>query len=170
MGGKAIGVRMGQGFAGTVAKSGDCVIAAKDFSGANGDFGMPCYADGDGGVKVADGSFAMATFKGILVRDVKTPETYNPVPAFGYYSDGQKADVIERGEVSVVCNVGTPLPDGAVYVRKIANGAIPAGVVGGFEANSDGGNTILLTNCKWSNGIIDGDKVTALTILSRNLP
>jgi hypothetical protein len=171
MSGKAIGIQMNQGFPGTVAKSGDCVIANKLVgNSANIDFGMPVYADGLGGILLAGALFTMAEFVGIAVRNVKTPEVYNPVPAMGYYAEGQNADVLERGEISVVCNYGTPLPGGAVYVRQTLNGAIPSGTLGGFEATLDGANQILLTNCKWSNGVIDANKVTALTVLTRNLP
>ena len=90
----------------------------------------------------------------------------------GTYTVDSPCDVLQRGSISVICNVGTPTAGGGVYVRVTANAAIPAGVIGGFEARSDTDDDkcIKLTNCKWTNGLIDSNKVAELTILERLNP
>ncbi|MEC2131680.1 hypothetical protein P9G84_22400 [Brevibacillus centrosporus] len=114
----------------------------------------------------ADGT--AATFAGVAVREVKQTTDY--FASQGYYSPGHTCDVIERGSVTVVCNVGTPTAGGDVYVRVAANAAIPTGVIGGFEAAADGSNTVKLTGVKWKTGKLDPNKVAEITILSRNNP
>jgi hypothetical protein len=110
-----------------------------------------------------------AQFAGVGVREVKQGVNYTG-NGQGTYAPGEAADVIGRGTVIVTCNVGTPTAGGPVYLRIIANGAIPLGIVGGFEAAADGTNTVLLTNAKWSTGRIDANKSAEVTILSRILP
>jgi hypothetical protein len=48
------------------------------------------------------------------------------------------AGILERGSIPVTINNGTPVSQNPVFVRTALNGAIPAGVVGGFEAVADG--------------------------------
>ena len=48
-----------------------------------------------------------------------------------------------------------------------ANEAVPAGVVGGFEAVADAANTVELTNCRWA-GPADANGVAELRILTMN--
>jgi hypothetical protein len=180
MPGKAIGVQMNAGFPGSFSRSGDTVIAARaikstDASGPN--FGNAMILNDDNtysdlAVAKAAGvaTIDITTFAGIAAREVKSFTTFSPAPTVGNYAPAQVADCIERGSVAITCLVGTPKSGGKVYMRTVLNGAIPAGIVGGFEANADGGNSFELTNCKWSNGYIDANKTTEMTILSRNLP
>ena len=113
-------------------------------------------------------SNTFAQFAGVAAREVKQSTDY--FAAQGEYLPGQPCDVIERGSVTVTCNVGTPVAGGAVYVRIAANAGIPTGVVGGFEAAADGTNTIQLTNVMWKTGKIDANKVAEVTILTRVNP
>ena len=72
---------------------------------------------------------------------------------------------MKRGCVNVFCQAGTPAPGGKVYVRIKANAAKPNAVVGGFEAASDEGNTVELTNAQWK-GAADANGVAELRILT----
>jgi hypothetical protein len=108
-------------------------------------------------------------FAGIAVREVKQSTLFGTNVA-GSYAPGEPCDVLSRGTATVVCNVGTPTAGGAVYIRIIANGSIPAGVVGGFEAAADGTNTIQVTGAKWTTGKMDANKVAEVTITQRNNP
>ena len=88
----------------------------------------------------------------------------------GNYKNSEPCDVISRGTVTVVCNVGTPTAGGSVYLRIAENEAIPNGVIGGFEAAADGTNTIELTNVKFTTGDIDTNKIAEVTMLTRLQP
>lgn len=171
MPGKSIGVTMNAGYPGSFARNGDCIIMnrpVKSTDSNNIAFGSPVILNSDNTYSAGLATLTATNFAGVAVREVKqSVDYYNPA---GAYKPGEPADVIERGNVSVVCNVGTPTSGGAVYVRITANGSIPAGVVGGFEAAADGSNTVQLTNCKWATGIMDANKVTELSILNRINP
>ena len=110
----------------------------------------------------------MAKFAGFAAREVK--QTVNNADPTVVYAIGEPVDVIQRGNVIVTCNVGTPTAGGKVYVRTTLNGAIPAGVLNGIEAAADGGNTIELTNCRFTTGKMGADKAVEVTLLTRNNP
>jgi hypothetical protein len=165
------------GFPGTFARNGDCIITNRiRYASDTGTlaFGDPVLLRSDNTFTKMQAGGTMAAFAGVAVREVKQFTTSFTAQSNGSYAPGDPTDVIERGPVSVVCNVGTPVAGGAVYVRITANGAIPAGVVGGFEYRTDDddddGKCILITNAKWATGLIDANKVAELTLLSRNLP
>jgi hypothetical protein len=145
-------------------------------------FGDPMVLNTDNTIQsVADfiaaartnGTFTAALFLGVAVREIKTYEIYSAsMPAVGGYAINSMADVLERGSISVICRVGTPVAGGAVYVR-IAAGSEPSGyVIGGFEyrADTDTDSCVLVTNAKWTTGLMDTNRVCELTILTRNLP
>jgi hypothetical protein len=172
---------MNLGYPGSYSRNGDCIIAARlvrstDAAGPKFGAGVILNADNtytDVANFIAaplSGSMTAAKFCGIAVREVKSATTYSPAPTTGSYLPGQTCDVLERGSAVVTCFNGTPTAGGAVYLRTALNGAIPAGVVGGFEAAADGGNSVLLTNAVWTTGAIDGNYVAELTILSRLAP
>jgi hypothetical protein len=189
MPGTVIGQSMNLGYPGTYARNADCIISTRNVRTVTGDvgpsFGDPCVLIGSSDAanntyqSVADfinsartnGTFTAALFAGVAVREVKTFQSYLAnMPTIGVYSPGQPCDVLERGSVSVVCNVGAPVAGGAVYIR-IASGTTPAGyVIGGFEyrTDTDSAACVLLTNCEWTTGNIDSNKMCELTIKSRN--
>jgi hypothetical protein len=142
------------GFQGTVSRQGDRVIAARQVLAAaphNINFGDPAVIipDATGGTyeSVADFVATVANiaklylqFAGIAVREVKTQLTYpsNVAPGtnqVGYYAPGQMAELLQRGSITVLLSVGTPNAEDQVYTRIVANGAIPAGLVGDIETN-----------------------------------
>lgn len=149
-------VALNNGFLGAVSRVGYPVIAARQVlsttanpinfgagvvavaGGANGDYAWQSIADFIAG----GGTFTAAKFAGVAVREVKTNLAYvalESIPAnlIGSYAQGEMAEVLESGSVCVQINNGTPVSQGPVYVRTVANGTIPAGVVGGFEAVND---------------------------------
>jgi hypothetical protein len=162
---------MNYGYPGSFARNGDCIIVNRlvkstDTNPIN--FGDPVVLNPDNTYSKFGASNTAAEFAGVAVREVKqTSDYYAPTSS---YKPGQPCDVIERGSVSVVCNVGNPTAGGKVYIRIAANPSIPTGVVGGFEAAPDGANTVELTNCRWATGLKDVNNVAELTILSRNNP
>ncbi len=173
MPGSAIGTSMLYGYPGSFARNGDCIIAnriVKSTDSEGPDFGDPIVLNTDNTYSKFGASGTAALFAGVAVREVKQGTDFTNQNAAGNYAPGEPCDAIERGNVSVVCNVGTPTAGGKVYVRIAANVAIPAGVVGGFEAAADGENTLELTNCRWATGLIDANKVTEMSILTRNNP
>ena len=181
MPGTVIGQSLNLGFPGTFSRNGDCVIEAyqvraTDAAGPN--FGdllvdnlgtQPQTLSSLAAFLAAGGTFTAALFGGIAVREVKSFLTYQPTPGYAGYLPGDYCDAIKRGSVVVKCNVGAPTPKGPVYARIAANGSIPAGIVGGIEAAADGANTILLPNLVWQTGLIDGNLVAELTILTRQI-
>lgn len=171
MPGQAIGIQMQYGYPGTFARNGDCIIGNRPVKGSDTvgpNFGEPVVLNADNTFSKFGSAGTAATFAGVAVREVKQTTDY--LGSSGQYLPGQPCDVIERGNVSVVCNVGTPTAGGDVYVRITANESIPAGVVGGFEAAADGANTVKLTNAKWATGLKDSNNVTELSILNRINP
>ncbi len=110
-------------------------------------------------------------FLGIALREVKSAETYSitapTTPLGSHYYPGDPCDVLERGTVAVVCQLGTPTAGGTVYLRVALNGTYPSAVVGGFEAEADGANNVVLTNAKWTTGLVDANNVAEVTLLNR---
>lgn len=170
------------GFIGQVTRLDDFVIASRPVlstAAANINFGDPVViiAASDSYQSVADfivggGTFTAAKFAGVAIREVKTNLSYtslgnNGTPQIGSYAANEQCEVIERSSVLVKINVGTPASQGGVYVRIALNGAIPAGVVGGFEAAADGANTILLTNVVFRTGVLDANGMAEITLLAR---
>lgn len=172
------------GFLGNVSRIGERVIAARPVLPTSANpisFGDACVlvADSTGGTwqNVKDfitggGTFTAAKFAGVAVRNVKTQLAFTTLstvqtPLVGQYLQGQLAEVLERGSITVKINNGTPAANGAVYVRTAVNGAIPAGVVGGFEAVADGTNTVVLTGVVFRTGVLDANGVAEITMLTR---
>jgi len=173
--GGVIGISMMNGFPGSFSRNGSCIIANRlvkptDANGPN--FGNPVVLNADNTYTdvatfiAAAGVMTAAKLAGIAVREVKQATAY-AAAAVGNYAPGQPCDVLQQGSIVVTCNVGNPAAGGAVYLRIAANGAIPAGVVGGFEAAADGANTVALTNVQWSTGVKDANGVAEITILQR---
>lgn len=66
-----------------------------------------------------------------------------------------------KGYVNVLCPTGTPVRDGAVYVRVVLNGAkLP----GDFEATADGVNNVLVPELVWATNGKDSSNVAEVRI------
>jgi hypothetical protein len=172
------------GYPGNVSRMGDRVIAARQVlattpNAINFGDAVIIVPDSVGGTyqSVKDfiagaGTFTSARFAGVAVRNVKTMLQFIAwgvvqSAQFGQFAPGSMAEVLERGSITVKVNNGTPAAQGNVYVRTVFNGAIPAGVVGGFEAVADGVNTVQVTGVTWRTGVLDANGVAEITILNR---
>jgi hypothetical protein len=75
----------------------------------------------------------------MAVREVKTSLTYPSgtpgIQQVGYYSNGQMAEVLERGSGTVLLSVGSPAQGAQLYTRLVLNSAVTAGLVGDWETN-----------------------------------
>ena len=167
MPGKVIGTSFNYGYPGTISRNGDEVTRSHPVKSDSDDinFGDPVLLNADYSVSRFGAAGTDATFGGVAVRRVKSATVY-PNQATGKYAAYEVADVIQRGPVTVRCNVGTPSSTAKVYVRVTANGAIPAGVVGEFEAAADGGNTVEITNARWGT-VKDANGIAELIIMTR---
>ncbi len=179
MPGTVIGTSMNLGYPGTYSRNSNPQIAARQVKitdAAGPAFGNPVVLNSDNTVSdvatfiAAGGTFTLAILAGIAARIVKTVLTYPPTNAAGGYVPGDMCDTIRHGAVTVKCNVGTPTAGGAVFIRKALNGAIPLGIVGGYEAAADGSNTVAITNMEWTTGQMDANNTAEVSILIENTP
>lgn len=104
---------------------------------------------------------AAAAIYGVLVREYPQQSTLQ-VDALGNYvpiSQGA-CSVLKRGYIMIqLGGTASATKNGAVYVR--INGAATGKVIGDFEAASDGGNTVALTNAYFT-GAADSNGITEL--------
>lgn len=171
MPGSVIGKSLNLGYPGNVSRSADAIIdnrIVKATDTTNIFFGDPVVLNPDNTYSKFGATGTAATFAGIAVREVK--QTLEYITSQGFYAPGQPCDVLTRGPIVVVCNVGTPTAGGAVYIRIAANATIPAGVIGGFEAAADGTNTVQVPGAKWTTGKLDANRVAEVTLIQRNNP
>ncbi len=182
MPGATVGTALNLGFPGTVVTSDVYKIASRpvrltDQFGPF--FGDPVVLRSDGTYSsvaafiAGGGTFTTALFGGFAVREVKSNETYpvyspgaqdepnnwpyGDLTGYGFYDVGTPCDVLTNGTTVVLIRVGTPVLNGQMYVRVALNGAIPAGVVGGIEAASDGSNSVPLpSSVRFAQGSLEG--------------
>ena len=166
MPGQVIHKSLNYGYPGNVSRGNDTVIINRRVKEGEIPFGAAAIMETDNSVKAFGATNVATDFIGVAVREVKQTADYYNVT--GIYYENEPADIITRGSVMVQVRVGTPTARGKVYIRVAANEAIPDGVIGGFEAEADGVNTIELSNVVFTTGQIDANKVAEVTILSRN--
>lgn len=176
MPGRAIGIELNLGYPGTVSRSVDSIITPKIVkSTIEGNketeppilFGEPAVLNSDNTYSRFGADGTADTFAGIAVREVKQAIDY--YAGSGSYLPNEVCDILNRGSVTVFCNNGTPTAGGKVYIRNKENPAIPAGVVGQFEAEADGTNTVEIPNLKWTTGKKDSNNVAEVTVLTRTI-
>ena len=143
---------------------------------------IPTAGGGDNYQSVTDfiaggGTLSATSRISIAHREVKTNLVYTTLTTIGtpfinVYQPGELTEAIERGSAVVKFNVTAPattaLSQQAVYIRVAVNAAIPAGIVGGFEAVADGTNTVQIPNIIFRTGYIDGNGVAEVTMLVRS--
>lgn len=158
---QSIGLSMSHGFAGSYARQPDMIVNTAPLGGTVPvAFGTPLVR-GDGGAVIPMGSGNTGNeFIGVAGKEVKTATQYNG-QSVGTYTPGEAVSVFQRGNINVKCQKGTPVIDGTVYVRVTASGDY---VVGGFEAEADGTNTVALSNAQWG-GPADSNGVAELRIV-----
>jgi hypothetical protein len=168
MPGKAIGRKLNYGFAGTVSRNPDNIIAARRLTEDSEPvvFGQAVALNTDGSVERISEDNA-ENFIGFAVRVVKQTTDY--YTSQGFYNPNEEVDVLTRGNMTVSCNNGEPEAGGAVYLRVAENPLIPNGVIGEVEAAADGTNSVLLDNVKFTTDQIDGNGITEIAVLTRNI-
>ena len=157
---QTIGLNMSHGFSGSYARQPDMIVNTAPLGGTEIiPFGTPLVR-GENGVVLPMGIGNTGNqFIGVAGREVKSPaEFFNQ--NVGQYAPEDPVSVFQRGCINVKCQKGSPAIDGTVYVRVAASGSY---VVGGFEAEADGTNTVALSNAQW-NGPADSNGVAELRI------
>lgn len=155
------------GIPGDVTRTDETNVEQLKFTEANcpAVFGFP-YVFAAGVPAKFGASNVAADFAGVLVREVPgiagtaaSDETFNgSVP---YYKQVLGGAV--RGYVSVKCASGTPARNGIVYIQVVASGGV---AVGEFRADSDGANSVALSNTQasWESNGKDSDSNAELRI------
>lgn len=165
MPGKAIGISMLSGYAGTQSRTADAIIQNR-IAKSNISFGHAVVLTNDNKWdNVVEGTTA-AQIAGIAVREVVQANTFDPQSNPDYMAE-TPCDVMVRGNCTVKCQRGTPKSGDAVYVRVKANAAYQDAVVGGLEATADAANTVQVTNIEWTTGVMDANGMTEITIKTR---
>ena len=165
MPGKAIGISLLSGYAGTQSRTADAIIQNR-VAKNNIAFGHAVVLTNDNKWdNVVEGTTA-AQIAGIAVREVVQANTFDPQSNPDYMAE-TPCDVMVRGNCTVKCQRGTPKSGGAVYVRVKANVAYQDAVVGGLEATADAENTVQVTNIEWTTGVMDANGMTEITIKTR---
>lgn len=157
---QTIGLNMSHGFSGSYARQPDMIVNTAPLGGtAIIPFGTPLVR-GEGGAVIPMGTGNTGgQFIGVAGREVKSPAEFFS-QSVGQYAPDDPVSVFQRGCINVKCQKGSPAIDGTVYVRVAASGNY---VVGGFEAEADGTNTVALVNAQW-NGPADSNGVAELRI------
>lgn len=165
MPGKAIGISLLSGYAGTQSRTADAIIQNR-VAKNNIAFGHAVVLTNDNKWdNVVEGTTA-AQIAGIAVREVVQANTFDPQSNPDYMAE-TLCDVMVRGNCTVKCQRGTPKSGDAVYVRVKANAAYQDAVVGGLEATADAENTVQVTNIEWTTGVMDANGMTEITIKTR---
>jgi hypothetical protein len=164
-GGKTIGKSLNYGFAGSYARTPDCITVTRpNASGANIRLATALMYNATGVVVPSDGTLTAANFVGIAARETKTILEYLDQNNGMEFPPNDAVSVFQRGSIAMICTQGTPVVGGAVYVRTVAD---TGKNIGDFEAVADGGNSIQLTNAQWG-GDKDANGVCELVLLTRN--
>lgn len=169
MPGQVIGIELPMGYAGSFARTPDCIIMNRLIRGEDDKavpFGSPVVLNSDNTYSAFGSGNVAAEFAGIAVREVKMATDYRNQNEVSY-QPGQPCDVLERGNIIVICRKGTPTAGGKVYIRTVENESYPGCPVGGFEAEEDTGKTVELTGVCWTTGRMDQNKCCELTIKNR---
>lgn len=165
MPGKAIGISMLSGYAGTQSRTADAIIQNR-IAKSNISFGHAVVLTNDNKWdNVVEGTTA-AQIAGIAVREVVQANTFDPQSNPDYMAE-TPCDVMVRGNCTVKCQRGTPKSGDAVYVRVKANVIYQDAVVGGLEATADAANTVQVTNIEWTTGVMDANGMAEITIKTR---
>lgn len=165
MPGKAIGISMLSGYAGTQSRTADAIIQNR-IAKSNISFGHAVVLTNDNKWdNVVEGTTA-AQIAGIAVREVVQANTFDPQSNPDYMAE-TPCDVMVRGNCTVKCQRGTPKSGDAVYVRVKADATYQDAVVGGLEATADAENTVQVTNIEWTTGVMDANGMAEITIKTR---
>lgn len=165
MPGKAIGISMLSGYAGTQSRTADAIIQNR-IAKSNISFGHAVVLTNDNKWDNVAEDTTAAQIAGIAVREVVQANTFDPQSNPDYMAE-TPCDVMVRGNCTVKCQRGTPKSGDAVYVRIKANATYQDAVVGGLEATADVANTVQVTNIEWTTGVMDANGMAEITIKTR---
>ena len=166
MPGSTIGIKLNNGYAGTVSRTADCVIQNRIAKGTDIAFGQAVILNEDNTFSIVGAATTAAQIAGIAVREVIQANVFNPQSNPNYVAN-MPCDVLVRGQCTVKCKRGTPKAGDPVYVRIKPNVAYQDSLVGDFEAANDAGNVIAVSNIEWTTGILDANKVAEVTVKTR---
>lgn len=165
MPGKAIGISMLSGYAGTQSRTADAIIQNR-IAKSNISFGHAVVLTNDNKWDNVVSATTAEQIAGVAVREVIQANTFDPQSNPDYMAE-TPCDVMVRGNCTVKCQRGTPKSGDAVYVRVKANTIHQDAVVGGLEATADAENTVQVTNIEWTTGVMDANRMTEITIKTR---
>ena len=117
--GQVIGKTMPHGYAGSYSRQADMIVDTHPCE-AGIAFGAPVVLGTTGAVKAWEAASTAAKFVGVAVREVKSAFDYMNQNV-GSYRTGDAVPVLKRGCVNVICQNGTPVAGGKVYVRTVKN-------------------------------------------------
>lgn len=165
MPGKAIGISLLSGYAGTQSRTADAIIQNR-VAKNNIAFGHAVVLTNDNRWDNVVDATTEEQIAGVAVREVIQANTFDPQSNPDYMAE-TPCDVMVRGNCTVKCQRGTPKSGDAVYVRVKKNNTYVDAVVGGFEATADAGNTVQVTNIEWTTGVMDANRMAEITIKTR---
>lgn len=165
MPGKAIGISLLSGYAGTQSRTADAIIQNR-VAKNNIAFGHAVVLTNDNRWDNVVDDTTAEQIAGVAVREVIQANTFDPQSNPDYMAE-TPCDVMVRGNCTVKCQRGTPKSGDAVYVRVKKNNTYVDAVVGGFEATADAANTVKVTNIEWTTGVMDANGMTEITIKTR---
>lgn len=165
MPGKAIGISLLSGYAGTQSRTADAIIQNR-VAKNNIAFGHAVVLTNDNKWDNVVDATTEEQIAGVAVREVIQANTFDPQSNPDYMAE-TPCDVMVRGNCTVKCQRGTPKSGDAVYVRVKKNNIYVDAVVGGFEAIADEANTVQVTNIEWTTGVMDANRMTEITIKTR---
>lgn len=168
-----IGTKLNLGYEGAYSRTPDAIIMSRLVSMAMAQdqvlFGRALILTDEGTYQVLDSATDVDKFVGISVREVRQATNFYDQSEAGYQK-GEYCPALERGNLVVKCRNGVPAIHGKVYVRVDAEGVIPGTVIGGFEAQADGANSVVIPNAKWVNPGVDGNGMAEVCLVERPLP
>ena len=157
---QSIGQDMRFVYAGNYARQPDMVVNTAPLAGELPiAFGTPLVRAEGGAVAPMGAGNTGSQFIGIAGSEIKSATQYGQVA--GSYCPGEAVSVFQHGCIGVRCQRGAPAADAPVYVRTVASGNY---LVGGFEAEADGSNSVLIPNAHWT-GPADSAGVAELRLI-----
>lgn len=166
MPGSVIGIKLNNGWEGTVSRTADTIIQNR-IAKTTMSFGVAVKLNDDNTYSIVATGDTADKVAGITVREVVQANTFDPQSNPDYVANAP-CDVLTRGNCVVKCRRGTPKAGGAVYVRITDNSSAYAGtIVGGFEAEADSDKTIQVTNIEWTTGVMDANGIAEVTVKTR---
>jgi len=179
MPGTVIGKSLNLGYAGKVSRNPYNEIRARfvqsvlNGSGvetkSNVAFGTPVVLNTDNTISAWKDitSPTAASFSGIAVSEVKQSMTldYGANATGGVYEPNMPADVLLRGNCTIICADGTPTAGGAVYICTVAGTTAAIGDFTATATPTGSGTAIVIPNMKFTTGKQDSASgITEVTI------